>query len=160
MRQLVHAVQRYYPWIFLACHVDHVRARSNPHRLSAKDASLLAHLDRQEPITAGGLARHSSVGAPALSAAVRRLEALRYLTRSRRASSRRVVELRLTQAGAKAMAAGSVLETRRVARLLARLTPAEARRAVEGLAALARAARSMPPGRVPGRGRRGGGGRR
>lgn len=151
MRRLVRDVQRFYPWIYLACHVDHVRARSTDHRLSAHDSSLLAHLGPREPITAGELARHLSVGSPALSAAVRRLEGLGYLKRERRVSNRRVVELRLTEAGARAMAAGSVLDTQRVARLLARLTPAEARRAVDGLATLARAARAMPPGRVPGR---------
>ena len=153
MRHLVRDVQRFYPWIYLACHVDHIRARSTDQRLSAHDASLLAHLDPRQPITAGELARHLSVGAPALSAAVRRLEALGYLKRERRASNRRVVELRVTEAGGKAMAAGSVLDSRRVARLLARLTPAEAKRAVDGLAVLARAARSLPPGRMPGRAR-------
>ena len=151
MRRLVRDVQRFYPWIYLACHVDHIRARSTDHRLSAHDASLLAHLDPRQPITAGELARHLNVGAPALSAAVRRLEALGYLKRERRASNRRVVELRLTEAGGKAMAAGSVLDSRRVARLLARLTPAEAKRAVDGLATLARAARTLPPGRLSGR---------
>lgn len=151
MRRLVHDVQRFYPWIYLACHVDHIRARSSDHALSARDASLLAHLDPREPITAGELAGHLSVGAPAISAAVGRLEALGYLKRERRASNRRVVELRLTEVGAKAMASGSVLDTRRVARLLARLAPSEARRAVDGLAALARAARALPPGRMPAR---------
>lgn len=149
MRRLVRDVQRFYPWIYLACHVDHVRARSTEHRLSAHDSSLLAHLHHSDPITAGELARHLSVGAPALSAAVRRLEALGYLRRERRGTNRRLVELRLTDAGARAMAAGSVLDTRRVARLLARLAPGEARRAVAGLATLARAARAMPPGRIP-----------
>ncbi len=151
MQRLVRDVQRFYPWIYLACHVDHIRARSTDHRLSSRDSSLLAHLDPREAITAGELARHLSVGAPAVSAAVRRLEALGYLKRERRASNLRVVELRLTERGAEAMAAGSVLDARRVARLLAGLKPADARRAVNALATLAHAARAMPPGRMPSR---------
>lgn len=49
MRCLARDVQRFYPWIYLACHVDHIRARSTDHRLSTRDASLLAHLDPSVP---------------------------------------------------------------------------------------------------------------
>jgi DNA-binding MarR family transcriptional regulator len=146
-RPLVRDVQRYYPQIYLACHVDHVRARSTPYRLSSHDAALLAHLDTREPITAGQLASHLGVGRPALSETVKRLERLGYVQRSRRTGDRRTVDLRLTEAGAEAMAAGSVLDAERVARLLRRLKPAERVRAVRGLALLAKAARSLPAGR-------------
>jgi DNA-binding MarR family transcriptional regulator len=134
------AIQRYYPQIYLACHVDHVRAISTPHRLSAKDSGLLSHLDEARGITAGQLARHLGVAASTLSAALTRLESLGYLTRHPRPRDRRTIELRLTARGAEAMAATSVLDRRRVAGLLARLTAAECRRAVAGLALLARAA--------------------
>jgi DNA-binding MarR family transcriptional regulator len=144
-------VQRYYPQIYLACHVDHVRARSTASRLSARDAALLSHLDVETPVTPGQLALHLRVVPSTLSAAVQRLERLGYLERLRRPGDRRLIELRLTQVGAEAMAAGSVLDTERVAMLLDALTPAERRRAVAGLALLAKAARTMTAAR-PARG--------
>jgi len=55
------------------------------------------------------------------------------------------VNLRLSAAGARAMQAGSVLETSRVAAMLARLNAADRRRAIDGLALLARASRSINP---------------
>lgn len=139
----VHDVQRYYPQIYLACHSAHVRARSTPFRLSARDSALLAHLDTREPVSAGQLAAHLAVVPSTLSEAVKRLERLGYLARLRRPGDRRSVELRLTERGAEAMAAGSVLEGARVRALLDLLTPAERRRAVAGLALLARAARAL-----------------
>lgn len=145
-------VQRYYPQIYLACHVDHVRARSTPSRLSARDAALLSHLDVDTPVTPGQLALHLRVVPSTLSAAMQRLERLGYLERVRRPGDRRLIELRLTPVGAQAMAAGSVLDTERVAMLLDALTPAERRRAVAGLALLAKAARTMTAARTPARG--------
>ena len=41
-------IQRLYPQIYLACHVDHVRASSTEWRLSSRDSSILAHLDTDE----------------------------------------------------------------------------------------------------------------
>ncbi|HTQ32058.1 MAG TPA: MarR family transcriptional regulator [Opitutaceae bacterium] len=137
---LVSAVQRHYPQIYTACHVDHVRAASTEYQLSAKDSALLAHLDERTAISAGKLARHLGVAASTLSAALQRLESLGYLIRTPRTRDRRAIELRRTPKGTAAMEATSVLDTRRVAGVLARLRPAERRRAVAGLALLARAA--------------------
>jgi DNA-binding MarR family transcriptional regulator len=139
-RNLVTAVQRHYPQIYLACHVDHMRAVSTPYRLSAKDSVLLTHLDEKAAISAGRLARHLGVTASTLSAAIQRLELLGYLTRTARTKDRRTIELRLTATGAKAMEATSVLDPKRVASVLACLSPAERNRAVQGLALLARGA--------------------
>jgi DNA-binding MarR family transcriptional regulator len=137
----VRALQRYYPQVYLACHVDHVRTRSNRYHLSAHDSTLLAHLDETAPTLAGRLARHLGVSNSTLSAALARLETLGYLTRRPRPSDRRQLELRLTELGARAMSAASVLDARRVARVLERLSAAQQRRAVAGLALLAGAAR-------------------
>jgi DNA-binding MarR family transcriptional regulator len=117
-----------------------VRAVSTSYRLSAKDSTLLTHLDEGSGMTAGQLARHLGVAASTLSAAIQRLESLGYLTRTARPRDRRTIELRLTASGAEAMASTSVLDRRRVAVLLARLTAREARQAIAGLALLARAA--------------------
>jgi MarR family transcriptional regulator, organic hydroperoxide resistance regulator len=137
---LVRAVQIAYPQVYLACHTRHVRARSTAFRLSARDSSLLVHLDETRPTRPAALARHLGIGAPTLSAALRRLEALGYVTRTTPASDRRGAELRLTPKGGEALAATSVLETARVEALLRRLPPADRRRAVEGLTLLGRAA--------------------
>ncbi len=147
-RNLVSDVQRYYPQIYLTCHVDHMRAVSTPYRLSAKDSVLLTHLDEKAGISAGRLARHLGVNASTLSAAIKRLESLGYLTRAARPKDRRMIELRLTATGAEAMAATSVLDPKRVAKVLARLSPAERVRAANGLALLARGAREFQTSRA------------
>ncbi|HET9409957.1 MAG TPA: MarR family transcriptional regulator [Candidatus Sulfotelmatobacter sp.] len=135
------AIQRYYPQIFLACHVAHVRAASTPYRLSDRDSSLLAHLDPEHPITPTKLARHMGVGRPALSATIRRLSQLGYIQRARDPRDRRSAGLTLTALGTKAMSSTSVLDAERVARALQRLRRNERIRAVDGLAILARACR-------------------
>jgi DNA-binding MarR family transcriptional regulator len=135
------AVQRYYPQIYLACHVDHVRAVTTSYRISAQDSSLLAHLDEDEPILSGDLARHLGVAPSTLSAAIKRLCALGYIARRPRSRDRRHIELTLTANGAEAMAQTSVLDRERVAGMLAELSPAHRRRALTGLALLASAAR-------------------
>lgn len=140
------AIQRCYPQIYLACHVKHIRATSTVHRLSARDSSLLVHLRPAEPLSPGDLAAHMGVGAPALSAAIRRLTTLGYLQRESSASDRRAAALTLTAQGAKAMAATSVLDPQRVRALLAKLTRDERRRALEGMELLARASRQLGSG--------------
>jgi DNA-binding MarR family transcriptional regulator len=137
----VQAVQRHYPQIYLACHTRHGRAASSPVRLSARDSAVLAHLDPAAPVDAAGLARHLGVARSTMSAALKKLERLGYVTRRRDPRDARRVELRLSAAGAKAMSAASVLEAARVARVLARLRTAERAKALAGLALLARASR-------------------
>ena len=138
----VQLVQRSYPVIYLACHVDHVRTKSNRHHVSARDSSLLAHLNDEHPVTAGELARHLGITASTLSAALSRLQSLGHVTRSPHQGDRRQAELRLTSLGAKAVMSASVLDQRRIAAVLAELSPTQRQRAVGGLALLAQAARS------------------
>ena len=123
----VRTVQTCYPQIYLACHTRHVRAASSAHKLSARDSSLLSHLDEKVPVPPAALARHLGVSPSTLSAAVKRL-------------------VKLANKGAAAMRATSVLDAVRVQRLLAALTVAERRKALEGLALLARAARATMEG--------------
>lgn len=138
----VAAIQRSYPQIYLACHVRHMRARTSGTHISPSDSSLLAHLDLARPVSPARLARHLGVRASTLSASLKRLAAFGYVDLRRDARDARRIELRLTRAGARAMREGSVLDARRVARVLARLSPAQARQAVSGLALLARASRA------------------
>ncbi len=139
----IRAVQRYYPQIYLACHVDHVRTKSNRHHLSSHDATLLAHLDEEKPVAAGALAKHLGVAASTLSASLGRLETLGHLARRERAGDRRRIDVMLTAKGARAMAEASVLDRRRLAGVLAELSEAQRVRAVAGLALLARGARAF-----------------
>jgi DNA-binding MarR family transcriptional regulator len=137
----IRLVQTCYPQIYLACHTRHTRAASSPHGLSARDSSLLAHLDETRPMTPSALARHLDVGGPTMSAAVKRLVRLGYIEQSRHPEDARRLELRLARKGAAAMRDSSVLDAMRVKKLLAMLTPGERRAALAGLSTLARAAR-------------------
>jgi MarR family transcriptional regulator, organic hydroperoxide resistance regulator len=136
----IRLVQTCYPQIYLACHTRHRRAATSPHGLSAKDSSLLAHLDERRPVTPSDLARHLGVGRSTMSAAIKRLRALGYVDVEASEGDGRTVLLRLARKGATAMRETSVLEPARVARVLALLKPAARRRALEGLALLADAA--------------------
>ncbi|HKE00657.1 MAG TPA: MarR family winged helix-turn-helix transcriptional regulator [Planctomycetota bacterium] len=149
MDDAVLAIQRSYPQVFLACHLRHVRARSTELRLSARDSSILGHLDEVAGMRAADLAAHLAVVPSTLSAALARLEGLGYVARSVSASDRRAVELRLTERGADAMSATSVLDPRRLEAVLRRLRPDQRRDAVRGLDLLATAARAfMATGRA------------
>jgi DNA-binding MarR family transcriptional regulator len=140
----VRAVQSYYPRIYLACHTRHVRRGSTSSNLTEAESGLLGHLHERLPVRASTLARHLGVSKSALSASIKRLTALGYVTREPDDRDARAVALRLSVQGARAMQAGSVLDTRRVHLMLAQLTPADRRRAVDGLALLARASSEMP----------------
>jgi DNA-binding MarR family transcriptional regulator len=139
----IREVQRLYPQIFVACHTDHVRAASTEWRISSQDASILVHLDRESGLSPRDLARHLGVVPSTLSAAIARLSKLGYLSSQPVAKDRRRRELCLTARGAEAIAATSVLDAERVRALLKKLTGAERRAAVRGLALLARAARQI-----------------
>ena len=136
----VRLVQVSYPQIYLACHTRHVRRASSATNLSATDSTLLAHLDEQRAVRPTLLARHLGVAASTLSAAIARLTGHGYITQQRDAADRRAIGLRLSAKGAAAMQASSVLDSPRVKRMLEQLNAAERKRALAGLALLARAA--------------------
>jgi DNA-binding MarR family transcriptional regulator len=140
----VAAVQRCYPQIYLACHTRHRRRRSTAAPLTSQESSILAHLSERQPIRAATLARHLGVVASTMSAAIKRLSLLGYIARGTDEDDARAAALRLSRQGARAMQAGSVLDTGRVAGMLALLPAAERARAIEGIELLAKAARRMP----------------
>lgn len=139
----IYEVQRLYPQIFLACHTNHVRAATTRWMLSSHDSAILSHLDRSSGLSPRSLAKHLSVAPSTLSASIKRLTNLGYLTCDAPANDKRRREIRLTDRGAEAMAATSVLDGDRVRELLKRLKPADRRMALNGLALLARAAREL-----------------
>jgi len=141
--ELVFEVQRLYPQIYLACHVDHVTQRSTQWRLSSRDSSVLSHLDRDRGMSPRDLAAHLGVAASTLSATITRLVRLGYIANDVASADKRQRELRLTAKGAEAMASTSVLDATRVKRVLKKLTKEERVDAVRGLALFARAAREL-----------------
>lgn len=140
----VAAVQRCYPQIYLACHTRHHRRRSHAAALTPQESSILAHLSESEPMRAAALAKHLGVVPSTMSAAIKRLTSLGYIAREKDEGDGRAASLRLSRQGARAMQAGSVLETPRVAGMLALLSKADRAKAIEGIALLANAARRMP----------------
>jgi len=143
MDQDVYEVQRLYPMIYLACHIDHVRSSSTRWKLSSHDSSILAHLDVKESVTPRALGKHLGVVPSTLSASLTRLTKLGYVKSTTVEGDRRKKELRLTHLGAKAMASTSVLDAERVRTLLSRLAAPERKAALKGLALLAKAARAF-----------------
>ena len=132
-----------YPAIFFACHVRHVPDRETGATLSAHQASVLDHLDEVEPTGLLTLARHMGVTASTMSLTVDRLVRGGYVTRERDQADARRVHLRLTTSGVRIKRQQKVLEPERVGALLRRLSAAERREALAGLALLARAAREL-----------------
>jgi DNA-binding MarR family transcriptional regulator len=138
----VRLVQVAYPQIYFACHTRHIRRASTPTRLSASDSTLLAHLDEHEGIRATAMAKHLGLAASTLSAAIARLAALGYVIQKRDSKDGRAIELLLSGKGASAMQASSVLDSALVKAMLMRLTGTQRKHALDGLAALAKAARA------------------
>ncbi len=139
--QLAFEIQRLYPQIYLACHVDHVRSASTKWQLSSQDSSVLAHLDPHRSTSPRTLAKHLGVAPSTLSATIARLARLGYLTNTASPRDKRQRHLRLTASGATAMAETSVLDSARVRHLLKKLSARERNLAIAGLRLLACAAR-------------------
>ncbi len=139
MTDAVRRVQRAYPQLYLACHVEHTTRRRD-HGLSDRDSSVLAHLDELSPVRAGALARHLGVGPSTVTEAIDRLEAAGLAERRRKG---RTVDLRITRAGIAYMQAGSVLDAERVAAMIAAVPARQRAAAVRGIELLAQAARDI-----------------
>jgi DNA-binding MarR family transcriptional regulator len=135
-------VIRFYPRIYLACHVEHRSRAESPTGLTARDASILAHVDDPAGTSPARLARHLGVAASTLSAAPARLEGRSMLALDADPGDARRRLVRLTAKGRTALAAGSVLDPERLAAILGGMDAKARRLAVEGLGLLAAAARA------------------
>jgi DNA-binding MarR family transcriptional regulator len=140
LRRDVAQVFRDYPRIYFACHRTHVRDPRSGAMVSARQVSIMDHLDADAPTILSDLAGHLGVTSATMSIAVGRLVEQGYVTRELDAVDRRKVQLRLTEAGARVCAANSVLEPTLVAGMLDQLGPAERKAALHGLALLGAAA--------------------
>jgi DNA-binding MarR family transcriptional regulator len=141
-RRDVERVLSLYPRIFFACHTRHVRDERSGSVLTAHQASILDHLDERDPVNVGELAEHMGVTPGTMSVHLDRLERRGFVGRRRSEADGRQVELRLTADGVRVRDAKSVLDPDLVKRMLDRLSAADRREAIRGLALLAEAAMS------------------
>ena len=131
---------RSYPRIFFACHARHVRDPETQKLVTAHQASILDHLDRDERITLAQLAAHMGVKPSTMSVAVEALVKKGLMSRRQSEEDRRKVLLSITPAGERVRSAQSVLEPERVNAMLAKLSPEAREAALKGLELLAEAA--------------------
>lgn len=133
-------IQVAYPQVYLACHTRHQRKRTTTHALSARDSSILSHLDARVPTTPAKLARHLGIARSTLSEAVKRLSAMGYTTQSARTTSagnRGGGAITLTAQGLEAIRETSVLEEPRLRAVLQYLNATQLRDVSRGMNALA-----------------------
>jgi DNA-binding MarR family transcriptional regulator len=143
--QLAREVQRHYPRIYIACHVDHRARRGQGPTVSARDQTILAHVPNigarpQE------LAAHLKVVPSTMSAALKRLTALGLIIMTTEVRDGRAKVVRLTDAGKAALSQTSVLEVSRVRAALAKLSAADRAIVVRGFELLADAAQAAQKG--------------
>ena len=143
--RVLRVVQVSFPQVYRACHTRHQRKRSTEHRLSARDATILAHLSESDGIAPSKLAAHLGIARSTLSEALKRLIALGY-ARGGDASSNgsgRMTPVFLTAKGARAIGDTSVLETTRLRAALDGLPASDLRVIAAGMARLAAACRNL-----------------
>ena len=130
----------HYPKIYFACHTTHVTDKEKKVTLTAKQASILDHLDITEPVTLFDLAMHMGVTPSTMSISIDRVARLGYVKRERDKKDGRKTNLRLTPQGNKIKQSNSVLDPKAVERILSRLNATERKLALDGLGLLAYAA--------------------
>ena len=141
LEQAIRIVQVSFPQVYLACHTRHQRKRSTEHRLSQRDASILAHLHQVKPMVAADLAEHLGIAKSTLSEALKRLIALGYVVNA--VGARRASHVVLTAKGARAISDTSVLETERLRAALGELSSRELKVIASGMDSLAAACREV-----------------
>lgn len=112
-------------------------------RLSAHQANLLGHLDREDPSMVSELAEHMGVTLSTMSLTLKRLEASGVVRRDRDPADRRVTNVRLTEVGERLRDAHQALDPDRIDGMLRLLDPVRRRKALAGLAVLADAADAL-----------------
>jgi MarR family transcriptional regulator, organic hydroperoxide resistance regulator len=137
----VRRLQNAYPAIFLACHQRHLREDGDGKTLTERQSSVLDHLDPQLPTTLSKLAEHMGVGRSTMSITVSRLIEHGYVMSRRGPHDMRLVELRLTAAGAKVRDDNALLSPHRVGEIFRKMTEQEAETALRGVESLAKYAR-------------------
>lgn len=147
--EAVETVQLTYPQVYYVCHTRHQRKRSTAHRLSARDAAILAHCSAEVPIIPARLATHLSVARSTLSEALKKLDSSGYIQRVAAIhGDRRLSGVMLTPKGLQAVRETSVLESKRLESVLRLASPPELAVISKGLLKLAEVCRRYSE-RVP-----------
>ncbi len=133
----VMAVQVFFSQIYLACHSDHIRARSSKNQISSHDSTILAHLYAPIFRQPKSLAKHLRISPSTLSEWTVRMDELGYLRSKADDEDGRKVVLELTDDGKKVVQDSSVLDTERVAKIFEKMTEEDGKRVMEGLRLLA-----------------------
>lgn len=139
MNDRILEIQKLYPRIYMACHVEHVKKRSSKGQISSRDAGILAHLEQghfQSPKT---LAKHLNIAASTLSEALHNMVALGFVSFKIDENDARQTKFSLTNDGAKAISQNSVLDSNKVANMLARLSEEDQQKVIDGLKLFANA---------------------
>jgi len=136
-------VLRALPRIRFACRSRRVADPGEEAGVSAHQAVVLSHLDDADPTMVGELAEHLGVTPSTMSLTLKRLEEAGYVRRDRDPADRRVVNVRLTDAGVRVRDARTELDPELVDRMLSLLPEPRRREALRGLASLAEAADAM-----------------
>lgn len=111
--------------------------------LSDHQLRILGYLDEDDPAMVGELAEALHVTPSTMSLNLKRLEGGGFLTRTRDPADRRVMNVRLSEHGRRALEAVPEFDPGRVDALLLGLRPGERRRAIDGLSILADAAHRL-----------------
>lgn len=130
-------IQRCFPRIYMACHQQHERGKSNATQLSGRDATLLAHLSTEEFMSPSRLAKHMNISQATLSEALAKLIELGYVTSRVDDNDGRRQQLTLTIKGNRALADSSVLDSEKLQLLLHQLDENQRQQALHGLRLLA-----------------------
>ena len=139
----VRRLQNAYPAIFLACHQRHMREDGEGKTLTERQASVLDHLDTHQPTTLSKLAEHMGVGRSTMSITVSKLVRGGYVLSRRSRHDTRLVELRLTAAGARVRDENALLNPQLVREIFQKMTAEEAETALQGIESLAKHARML-----------------
>ena len=140
--QAVQTVQLTYPQVYYVCHTRHQRKGSTEHRLSARDAAILAHCSAEVPIVPARLARHLSIARSTLSEALKKLDNSGYVRRVAAIhGDGRLTGVLLTAKGLRAVRDTSVLESARLEAVLRETSAVERAAIATGLLKLAEACR-------------------
>lgn len=139
MKDIVTQIQLDYPKIYLACHKEHVKERSNKEYLSSRDSTLLAHISSDDYSTPTQLAKHLNISLSTLSEALSKLEKLKFIHSQIDPEDSRKRQIRLSSKGLKAMKDLSVLDTDKLTQLLRKLSQEEMKTVATGISILAKA---------------------
>jgi DNA-binding MarR family transcriptional regulator len=136
-------IQMFYPRIYMACHVDHVKTKTSDSSVSVRDSTILAHLSSEEYRYPKELALHLRITPSTLSEALHNLVSQGYVRFISDEDDGRRTLFSLTDKGSATLKESSVLDSKRVEAVLSVLSDEEKNQAVKGLEILANAGRRL-----------------